>query len=148
MNHMSKWVALHSLTRSTSLEEAIALVDEDPVLEDKLNMLISAECFASLRDHQGNPERADRLLEIAEEWCSFSRSEQQERLEEMRKLFCYSTDTEEVADAIAQLDAEDQWEDFIDMINDPEVFEQDGEPTTRQEMLELVEVAFGVGLPD
>jgi hypothetical protein len=34
------------------------------------------------------------------------------------------------------------------MLNDPDVFEQDGDPTSKEAMLELVEVAFGVGIFD
>ena len=148
MDKMSKWVALYSLTRTTDLKQAISMMENDPVLRGKLDKQINASDWTHLASQLKNPEQADRLLEIAEEWCSFSKAEQKERLEEMQDLFCLSTDTKTVAEAIAHLDATDEWEDFIAMINDPEVFEQDGEPTSKEALLELVEVSFGVGVFD
>jgi hypothetical protein len=148
MNKMSKWAALYNLTRTTDMEEAISMVEKDPVLRGKLDRQINASDWTHLGSQLDNPERANRLLEIAEEWCSFSKAEQKERLDEMQDLFCLSTDTKTVAEAIAHLDAADEWEDFIAMLNDPDVFEQDGDPTSKEAMLELVEVAFGVGIFD
>lgn len=144
MNKMSKWVALYSLTQTTDIQAAIAMVESDQAMRCELDKLVSKDDWAALLDMvKTDIDQAERLLEIAEEWCGFSAEEREERMEEMRELFCFSTDTKTVAEAIAHLDDNDEWDDFIDMVNDPEVFEQDGEPATKESLLELVSVAFG-----
>lgn len=143
MKKMSMWAALYSLTQTTDIAEAIARVDADPEMAKKFGALTSGHPWEQLRPQLETREDAERMMEIAEEWCSFSAKEQAERSEEMQELFCFSTDTKTLAEAIAHLDSSDEWEDFIDMINDPEVFEQDGVPATKEGMLELVEVSFG-----
>jgi len=149
MDKMSKWVALYSLTRNTDIDAAITMVESDPVLRAKLESLVGADNWAGFRSQiKKDRDQAEKLLEIADEWCSFSDEEREERIEEMRELFCFSTDTRTVAEAIAHLDKNHEWEDFIGMVNDPEVFEQDGEPASKESLLELVEVAFGVGVFD
>ncbi|MCJ7556687.1 MAG: hypothetical protein MUP90_07210 [Gammaproteobacteria bacterium] len=144
MNKMSKWAALYSLTQTTEIEAAIGMMEQDQALRGKLDKLISVDDWMHLGSQVKNPDQANRLLEIAEEWCSFSDEEREERLEEMQELFCLSTETKTVAEAIAHLDQNDEWDDFIDMVNDPEVFEQDGEPASKESLLELVSVAFGM----
>lgn len=149
MDKMSKWVALYSLTQTTDIEAAIAKVDSDPALRGELDKLVSTDDWTRLLGTvKKDIGQAERLLEIAEEWGSFSAKERKERREEMRELFCFSTDTKTVAEAIAHLDDNDEWDDFIDMVNDPEVFEQDGEPASKPSLLELVSVAFALEIPD
>jgi Cft2 family RNA processing exonuclease len=146
MNKTSIWVALYNVTQTTSIDTALSMIEQNPGLRAKLDKLAGAKAWNTLKGQRDNREQANRLLEIAQEWSGFSKAEQKERLDEISELFCYSTETTTVAEAIAHLDSHDEWDDFIDMINDPEVFEQDGEPTNKEDMLELVEVAFGTGL--
>ena len=149
MDKISKWVALYSLTQTADIEAAIAKVDSDPALRGELDKLVSTDDWTRLLGTvKKDIGQAERLLEIAEEWASFSAKERKERREEMRELFCFSTDTKTVAEAIAHLDDNDEWDDFIDMVNDPEVFEQDGEPASKTSLLELVSVAFALEIPD
>lgn len=143
MKQMSTWAAVYSLTQTTDMTEAAGQLDASPELAERFSGLTAGQDWAQARPHMTTREDADRMLEIAEEWCSFPDREKAERLEELQELFCFSTDTKSIADAIAHLDSSDEWEDFIDMINDPEIFEQDGVPATKEGMLELVEVSFG-----
>lgn len=143
MTQMSIWTAVYSLTQTTDMDEAAGQLDASPELANEFSSLTAGQDWAQTRSQMVTREDADRMLEIAEEWCSFPDSEKTERLEEMEELFCFSTDTKTIADAIAHLDSNDEWEDFIDMVNDPEVFEQEGDPATKEGMLELVEVSFG-----
>lgn len=143
MKQMSIWAALYSLTQTTDMEDAAEQLDASPDMAAEFARLTSGQEWAQLRSEMKNREDAGRMLEIAEEWCSFSDAEKAERREEMQELFCFSTETKTIAEAIAHLDSNDEWEDFIDMVNDPEVFEQDGDAATKEGMLELVEVSFG-----
>jgi hypothetical protein len=143
MNQMSIWAALFSLTETTDIAEAIARMEADPTLAKKFADLTVGQDWAAVRPQMQTREDADRLLEIADEWCSFTKAEQKERLEEMKDLFCLSTETQSIKEALAHLDSNDEWDGFIDMVNDPEVFEQDGDEATKEGMLELVEVSFG-----
>lgn len=143
MNQMSIWAALFSLTQTTDAAEAIAKMEADPKLVKQFANLTVGQDWATVRSQIETREDAERLLEIADEWCSFSKAEQKERLEEMKDLFCLSTETQSIKDALAHLDSNDEWDGFIDMVNDPEVFEQDGDEATKEGMLELVEVSFG-----
>lgn len=143
MNQMSIWAALFSLTQTTDAAEAIAKMEADPKLVKQFANLTVGQDWATVRSQIETREDAERLLEIADEWCSFSKAEQKERLEEMKDLFCLSTETQSIKDALAHLDSNDEWDGFIDMVNDPEVFEQDGDEATKEGMLELLEVSFG-----
>ncbi len=143
MKQMSIWAALYSLTQTTDMDEAAGQLDTSAEKADEFARLTSGQAWSQVRSEMKNREDAGRMLEIAEEWCSFSDAEKAERKEEMQELFCFSTDTKTIAEAIAHLDSNDEWEDFIDMVNDPEVFEQDGDAATKEGMLELVEVSFG-----
>lgn len=143
MKQLSIWAAVYSLTQTTAMDEAAGQMDSNTEKADEFTRLTSGQTWSEVRSDMVNREDADRMLEIAEEWCSFPDSERAERQEEMEELFCFSTETKTIADAISHLDSNDEWEDFIDMINDPEIFEQDGVPATKEGMLELVEVSFG-----
>jgi chaperonin cofactor prefoldin len=143
MNQMSIWAALFSLTQTTDAAEAIAKMEADPKLVKQFANLTVGQDWATVRSQIETREDAERLLEIADEWCSFSKAEQKERLEEMKDLFCLSTETQSIKEALAHLDSNDEWDGFIDMVNDPEVFEQDGDEATKEGMLELLEVSFG-----
>jgi len=146
MTQMSIWAALYSLTQTTDMDEATKKLDASAELANEFSGLTAGQDSAQTRTQFTTREDADRMLEIAGEWCSFSDAEKAERIEEMQELFCFSTETKTIAEAIAHLDSSDEWEDFIDMVNDPEVFEQDGDAATKEGMLELVEVSFGAGV--